>query len=86
MPRITELQLPKFMRVAYCYVRDKGVVKLYDDEPMPRVHIATISGNDLDGWQWQAVVPIIRYDNNDRSAHWRGAVVDAALRHYSTNK
>jgi len=50
---IRELKMSRYSRGGeFCYERSKNVVKLYDDAALPRLHIATITFDILEGWTW----------------------------------
>jgi hypothetical protein len=80
---MVQIQLSKHHRteVELCYQRQGGAVLLYDDTTAPRVLIATISGSDLDGWQWRGDCPklVEFWQQVSRFATWRAAVADAAM-------
>jgi hypothetical protein len=80
---MTELKLAKQHRAAceLCYKRQGGKVFLYDDTTAPRLLIATISGNDLDGWQWQGTCDKLAnfWQQTTHFQTWRAALVTSAL-------
>ena len=67
--------------VELCYKKERGAWLLYDDTEQPRQLIATISGSDLDGWQWCAECPKLAaiWQQQTHFAVWRAALVTAAL-------
>ena len=64
----------------FCYRRAGGKVELFDDTTLPRLHIATITGDDLDGWIWGGETQAMRntWPQPERVKTWRNALVDAA--------
>ena len=78
-----ELKLSAHHRadIELCYKKERGECRLYDDTIPPRVLIATISGCDLDGWQWRAECPKMAavWQQQTCFANWRAALVTAAL-------
>jgi len=83
MPKMTELKLSRHHRTdrELCYHRQRGQTLLYDDTAMPRQIIATISGNDLDGWQWRGDCEKLTnfWQQQGGFGRWRAALMDAAL-------
>lgn len=78
-----ELKLSRHHRTdtELCYQRQRGQVLMYDDTTAPRLLIATISGNDLDGWAWVSNCPKLTdfWQQESRFATWRAALMDAAM-------
>lgn len=82
---MTELKLNRQHAAAYgiefCYQKQNGAWLLYNDTTAPRLLIATISGNDLDGWQWRSEVDGFtpEWDAPSHYASWRAALRGAAF-------
>lgn len=80
---MTELKLAKQHRAAceLCYSRQNGAVLLYDDTTQPLALIATISGSDLDGWQWKANCEKLSgfWQEVSNFGRWRAALIAAAM-------
>lgn len=80
---MTQLILPSVHHTdrELCYHKQRGAWLLYDDTEQPRQTIATISGCDLDGWQWCAECPKLAavWQQQTHFAVWRAALVTAAL-------
>ena len=81
--KITQLKLPRAHQteIELCYHKQRNVCLLYDDTTMPRQQIATISGNDLYGWQWQGECDKLAnfWQQVTHFQTWRAAMVDAAM-------
>jgi len=81
--KITQLKLPSVHHTdrELCYKKQHNVCLLYDDTEMPRQQIATISGSDLDGWQWQGECDKLAnfWQQVTHFQAWRAAMVDAAM-------
>lgn len=79
---MTELRLSAIKSdVEFCYTKQNGAWLLYDDSSLPRQHIATITGSDLDGWTWAAEVDILRgyfEHEQERAGRWKAALTSAA--------
>lgn len=79
---MTELRLSSIQSdIEFCYTKQRGAWLLYDDSCLPRQHIATISGNDLDGWIWIAEVDILRgyfEQEQEQAGRWKAALTNAA--------
>lgn len=80
---MTQLILSKHHQteIELCYTKQRGAWLLYDDTTAPRLLIATISGSDLDDWQWSGTVTklIEFWQQQDRFGRWRAALMDAVL-------
>ena len=80
---MTQLILPRAHQTdrELCYTKQRGAWLLYDDTTAPRLLIATISGSDLDGWQWSGTVPKLTnfWQQQDRFGRWRVALMDAVM-------
>jgi hypothetical protein len=80
---MVQLKLSKHHNTAIelCYKKQHNQCLLYDDSNAPRLLIATISGNDLDGWTWQADSPTLAdyWQEQTHFKTWRAAMVTAAL-------
>ena len=76
---MTELRMPKSGK-EFCYRRTGGKVELFDDSTLPRLHIATIIGDDLDGWIWGGETDAMRnaWPQPEPQKTWRKALVEAA--------
>jgi hypothetical protein len=82
-PKIVELKLSRYHQTEteLCYHKQGSKVLLYDDTTAPRLLIATISGSDLDGWQWSGDCPklVEFWQQEGRFGRWRAALMDAVL-------
>jgi hypothetical protein len=80
---MTELKLSRYHQtnIELCYHKQRGAWLLYDDTTQPRQQIATISGSDLDGWQWSGDCPklVDFWQQEGRFGRWRAALMDAAM-------
>jgi hypothetical protein len=81
--QMTELKLSRYHRTdrELCYKKHLGTWQLFDDTAMPRLLIATISGCDLDGWQWQGTCDTLAnfWHQETHFQTWRAALVTAAM-------
>lgn len=79
--RIVEIQLSKHCRTdrELCYIKKQNKCLLYDDTAMPRELIATVSGSDLDGWQWGGDCPKLAdfWQQDTHFSTWRAALMTA---------
>ena len=80
---MTEFKLSNRHRspIELCYSKQRGAWLLYDDTTAPRLLIATISGSDLDGWQWSADCEKLSdfWQEVSSFGRWRGAIMAAAM-------
>jgi hypothetical protein len=80
---MTEIKLSRYHQTEteLCYKRQGGQVLLYDDTTAPRLLIATVSGSDLDGWQWSGDCPKLTnfWQQETHFGRWRSALMDAVL-------
>jgi hypothetical protein len=80
---MVQIKLSKHHNTAteVCYKKKGNTCLLYDDTAMPRHLIATISGNDFDGWQWQGTCDKLAnfWQQTTHFATWRAALVTAAM-------
>jgi hypothetical protein len=81
--KLTQIVLSKHHQTdtELCYKRQGSKVFLYDDTTAPRLLIATISGNDLDGWQWSGDCPklVEFWQQEPWFGRWRAALMDAVM-------
>jgi hypothetical protein len=66
--------------IELCYKKQHKECLLYDDTIQPRQLIATISGDDFDGWQWRAECEKLSnyWQQVSHFKIWRAAMMDAA--------
>jgi hypothetical protein len=64
-----------------CYKKHLRNWQLFDDTDKPIQRIAIISGNDLDGWQWQGTCDKLAnfWQQTTHFQTWRAALVTAAM-------
>ena len=80
---MTELKLSNRHQttIELAYSKQHGAWLLYDDTAQPRALIATISGSDLDGWQWRADCEKLSdfWQEVSSFGRWRAALMAAAM-------
>jgi hypothetical protein len=80
---MVQIQLSKHHQtdIELCYKKQHKQCLLYDDTIQPRQLIATISGDDFDGWQWRGECEKLTnyWQQVSHFKTWRAAMMDAAL-------
>lgn len=80
---MTEVKLSKYHRtsIELCYEKKGGSWLLYDDTIKPRILIATISGDDFDGFRWCGECEQMTnfWQQKTHFGQWRAALMDAVL-------